>query len=132
MYLNAATNRYYTPAIIIKKGYAEITIPVRPDFFHSANAVHGSVYFKLLDDAAYFACSSAVTDAHLVTASFNLYFMRPVTQGTMKGVGTLLHRSSRLIVAEAKVFDENEKTVAHGSGTFMKTDTPLDENVGYR
>ena len=27
---------------------------VRPDFFHAAGAVHGSVYFKLLDDAAYF------------------------------------------------------------------------------
>jgi uncharacterized protein (TIGR00369 family) len=131
MYLNAATNRYYSPTIVIGKGSAEISIAVRPDFFHSADAVHGSVYFKLLDDAAYFAASSVITDFHLVTVSFNLYFLRPVSKGIMKGVGALQHRSSRLIVAEAKVLDENNKVAAQGCGTFMKTDIPLDKNVGY-
>ena len=131
MYLNAATNRYYDPVITIGKGTAEIEIAVKPEFFHSAGTVHGSVYFKLLDDAAYFAASSAITDAHLVTASFNLYFLRPISLGTMKGIGTLVHRSQRLIIAEAKVLDDKGKIAASGSGAFMKTDIPLDGKVGY-
>jgi hypothetical protein len=39
-----------------------VTGLVRPDFFHAAHAVHGSVYFKALDDAAFFAVASLVQE----------------------------------------------------------------------
>ena len=131
MYLNAPTNRYYQPTIKLENGSAEITITVREDFFHSAQSVHGSVYFKLLDDAAYFAAASCVTDSHLATASFNLYFLRPVSEGIMRGVGAVSHRSSRLIIATAQILDSRGKVCAEGSGSFMKTALALDEKVGY-
>jgi uncharacterized protein (TIGR00369 family) len=131
MYLNAATNKYYMPTISIDRGSAEIVLQVRPDFFQSAGSVHGSVYFKLLDDSAYFAAHSVITDTHLFTASFNLYFIRPVTSGVMKAVGTLKHRSSRLIIAESVVYNLDDHIVAQGSGTFMKSTVPLDEKAGY-
>lgn len=131
MYMNAATNRYYKPQIRITRGTAEIELPVREDFFHSAGSVHGSVYFKLLDDAAYFSASSVVSDAHLVTASFNIYFFRPVSSGMLKATGKIIHRSTRLIIASSEVVDEKERVVALGSGTFMRTAIPLDEKVGY-
>ena len=131
MYVSAPTNRYYEPSITIGKGRAHILLAVRPDFFHSGHAIHGSVYFKLLDDAAYFAASSTITDAHLVTVSFNLYFIRPVDSGVLSSEGTLINRSSRLVIAEARVCTETGKLVAQGSGTFMKSDLPLDERVGY-
>jgi uncharacterized protein (TIGR00369 family) len=131
MYLNAATNNYYKPSMNIEKGSAEISITVRPDFFQSAGSVHGSVYFKLLDDSAYFAAQSTITDGHLFTASFNLYFIRPVSSGILRGMGTLTHRSTRLIIAESHVLDEKDRIVAQGSGTFMKSTMPLDEKVGY-
>jgi len=131
MYLNAATNRYYKPSITIGRGTADIELPVRDDFMHSAGSVHGSVYFKMLDDAAYFAASSVIVDAHLVTASFTIYFFRPVFGGVLKASGKLAHRSTRLIIATSEVFDERGKIVAQGSGTFMKTAIPLDEKVGY-
>ncbi len=131
MYLNAATNKYYNPCITIKKGSASIEIVMRPDFFQSAGFVHGSVFFKLLDDSAYFAAQSAITDAHLLTASFNCHFLRPVSSGILKGVGTLSHRSMRLIIAESKIIDENDRLIAQGTGTFLKGNFPLDEKVGY-
>ncbi len=52
LYAAAPTNVYYRPIISVGAGVAEIQIDVRADFFHAAAAVHGSVYFKLLDDAA--------------------------------------------------------------------------------
>ena len=131
MYLNAHTNGYYKPAIRISKGKAEIDITVSEQFFHSAGAVHGSVYFKVLDDAAYFAASSVIRDAMIVTASFNLYFIRPITKGVMHGAGTLAHRASRLIIVESKIVDDSGTVIAQGSATFMKTDIALDEKVGY-
>ncbi len=55
MYSLAPINRYFNPKILVDAGYAEICIPIRPEFHHAANAVHGSVYFKAMDDAAFFA-----------------------------------------------------------------------------
>jgi acyl-coenzyme A thioesterase PaaI-like protein len=69
-------------------------IPVRPEFFHAAHAVHGSVYFKALDDAAFFAVNSLVTDVFVLTASYNLYLTRPVTEGALRAVGRVVHRSA--------------------------------------
>jgi uncharacterized protein (TIGR00369 family) len=131
MYLNANTNRYYSPLITIQKGKAEIEIQIKEDFFQSAGIVHGSVYFKLLDDSAYFASNSLVMDVHLVTVSFNVYFLRPLNSGIMKGIGTVSHQSNRLIIAESKVFDHRGKVAAQGTGTFMKTTIALDEKAGY-
>src|SRR5438132_132473 len=53
MYQSAPINRYFAPVLRISEGSAQLTIPVKTDFFHAAHAVHGSVYFKALDDAAF-------------------------------------------------------------------------------
>jgi acyl-coenzyme A thioesterase PaaI-like protein len=58
MYLSAPVNKIYNPKIQVDNGTAEIEIEVNEKYFHSAGAVHGSVYFKMLDDAAFFAVSS--------------------------------------------------------------------------
>src|SRR5687768_14776029 len=97
MYLSAPANEYFRPVISIAEGTAEVELIVRPDFFHAASAVHGSVYFKLLDDATFFAASSLVRDVFVLTASFNIYFLRPVSQGVMRARGTVVSRSTRLL-----------------------------------
>ncbi len=51
MYHGAPTNRYYSPRLTVSHGAAEVRVAVKPDFLHSGHAVHGSVYFKCLDDA---------------------------------------------------------------------------------
>jgi acyl-coenzyme A thioesterase PaaI-like protein len=70
MYASAPCNGYYAPEIHVSHGNAEVVIPVQPKFFHAAGATHGSVYFKALDDAAFFAVSSLVTDVFALTVSF--------------------------------------------------------------
>ena len=132
MYLSAPANEYFRPEIRIDEGTAEVRIAVRPDFFHAANAVHGSVYFKLLDDATFFAASSLVDDAFVLTASFNIYFLRPISAGVMIARGTIVSRSSRLLIGEGVLVDGDGKEIARGSGTFMPSRVPLDERLGYR
>jgi uncharacterized protein (TIGR00369 family) len=132
MYLSAPANEYFRPEIRIDEGRAEVRLVVRPDFFHAASAVHGSVYFKLLDDATFFAASSLVDDVFVLTASFNIYFLRPVSSGTMTARGTVVSRSSRLLVGEGVIVDSDDREVARGSGTFMPSKVALDERLGYR
>ncbi len=132
MYLAAPTNEYYRPAIPIKEGGAEVRIGVRRDFFHAGNAVHGSVYFKALDDATFFAANSVVEDVFVLTVSFNLYLLRPVSEGEITARGRLVSRSKRLLVAEGFLTDDRGREIARGSGTFMPSAIPLTGEIGYR
>lgn len=132
MYLDAPANEYFRPAIHISEGTAEVHLAVRPDFFHAASAVHGSVYFKLLDDATFFAASSLVRDVFVLTASFNIYFVRPISTGVMKARGTIVSRSTRLLIGEGVLVDDSGREIARGSGTFMPSKVALDEKLGYR
>jgi uncharacterized protein (TIGR00369 family) len=130
LYQAAPTNAYYQPRLTVGEGWAEVVIPVRPEFFHAAGAVHGSVYFKALDDAAYFAANSLVEDAFVLTASFNLYLTRPISEGEIRGRGDVVHRSQRLIVAESALTDERGRPIARGSGTFLRSSLPLGAEAG--
>jgi uncharacterized protein (TIGR00369 family) len=132
MYLSAPVNGYYAPEIHISEGQAQVTLPVRPDFFHAANAVHGAVYFKLLDDSAFFAASSLVEGIFVLTVSYNVYFTRPVSEGMMKATGKVVQASRRLIIAESVVVGSEEREIARGSGTFMRSMIKLTKEIGYK
>jgi uncharacterized protein (TIGR00369 family) len=131
MYASAPVNRYFNPTLTVDDGRATVAITVRPDFFHAAHAMHGSVYFKALDDAAFFAANSAVEDVFVLTVSFNLVLLRPVTEGVITATGTLVHRTKNLLVAEAVLLDARERQLARGNGTFMRSTIALGPAVGY-
>ena len=132
MYLSAPVNEYYAPEIHISEGQAEVAIPVRRDFFHAADAVHGAVYFKLLDDSSFFAANSLVEDVFVLTVSYNVYFTHPVSEGMMKANAKVVQASRRLIIAESVVVDSEEQEIARGSGTFMRSMIKLTEEIGYK
>ena len=132
MYLSAPVNEYYAPEIHISEGQAEVAILIRQKFFHAANAVHGAVYFKLLDDSSFFAANSLVEGVFVLTVSYNVYFTRPVSEGVMKATGKVVQASRRLIIAESVVVDSEEREIARGSGTFMRSMIKLTEEIGYK
>jgi uncharacterized protein (TIGR00369 family) len=131
MYASAPVNEYYTPTLRVSEGGADLIMPVHPNFFHAAGALHGSVYFKALDDAAFFAVNSLVDDVLVLTVSFNVYLTRPVSEGEMRATGRVVHRSRRLFVAEAELVDSDGREIARGSGTFMRSTIPLSPELGY-
>lgn len=131
LYLRAPTNQYYRPSIRIGHQEAEVEIAIRPDFFHTAGATHGSIYFKVLDDSAFFAVNSVVPDVFVLTVSYTVYLTRPITEGTIKGSGRLVHASKRLYVAEATATDSDGNPIATGSGTFMRSSIALTPEIGY-
>ena len=131
LYAAAPISRWYGISIPISDGLAEVRLPVRPEFYHAANAVHGSVYFRALDDAAFFAANSRVREVLVLTVSFTVQFARPVTNGEMRAVGRLVHESGRLFMAESDLLDEAGKLLARGSGVFTRSAIPLDPSIGY-
>lgn len=131
MYLSAPINGFFRPTIEIEEGRAVITNPVREELFHAAGAVHGSAYFKVLDDAAWFAVNSLVTDVFVLTTMFTTYLTRPVTSGTLRSVGEVANVGRTQWLAESVVFDADGREVGRGSGTFVKSRSPLTPEIGY-
>ena len=79
---SAPINRKFALRLdIVEESRARIGFDVTADSFHAAGAAHGTIYFKMLDDAAFYATNTLVTDHFLLTTSFNLQFPRPDPRG---------------------------------------------------
>lgn len=131
MYLAAPINAFYTPIIEVSDSEASIEIEVSPKLFHAARAVHGSVYFKMLDDAAFFAANSLEREMFVLTTSFTIHLLRPISSGTLRAVGCVVNRSKSRFIAEAVAFSSDGNEVGRGTGVFVRGKTPLREVSGY-
>jgi uncharacterized protein (TIGR00369 family) len=131
LYAAAPISQWYGTHITVSDGRSEVRMMTRPEFFHAARAVHGSVYFRALDDAAYFAVNSRVRDVLVLTVSFTIHFTRPIGEGELHAIGRLRHESGRLFMAEADLRDAAERLLGYGSGVFTRSAIALDASVGY-
>ena len=130
MYLSAPINQFYCPRIVISKEQVEIDIDQR--FFHAAGAVHGSVYFKLLDDAAGLAANVLEREVFAVTTSFTTHMTRPVSGPLMRSVGRVVDQTRSQFLVESIVYDHNQRSVGRGNGVFMRGSVRLADSLGYR
>lgn len=117
---------------ILSSGVARINFTIEAQHFHAGGAAHGTSYFKMLDDAAFYAANSRVTDRFLLTTGFNLLFTRPLGPGPAIAEGRWVSGQRRVFVAEARLIDADGVEVARGTGTFMKSKIPLSSLSGYR
>ncbi len=131
MYLEAPINESYRPRIEVSDSEAVIEIEVRDDLFHSFGAVHGSVYFKMLDDAAFFAANSLERTVVVLTTSFTTYLTRPVSSGRLRSIGRVVNRNKSQFIAEAILYDSEGNELGRGSGVFVRSKVPLSEARGY-
>jgi len=131
MYAAAPVNQIYQPRLTLSEGYAEIEIETSEKLFHSAGATHGSVYFKMLDDAAWFAANTFETEFFVLTTSFTTYITRPVSSGKMKSIGKVVNRNNSQYIAEAIVYDERDREIGRGNGIIVPGKLPLIEAQGY-
>jgi len=127
IYVSAPVNQYYKPEIRIDKGLCTILQTVNPESFHAANALHGSVLFKLLDDAAFFAANSAVENRFVLTGSFNIKFHKPISSGIIKAKGVLVKHEGRKLWAKSDVKSEDDELLASGDGIFIVSSILLDD-----
>ncbi len=131
MYLAAPINAFFKPALHIKEGWAEVRIEVRPAFHHTLGAMHGAVYFKAMDDAAFFAVNSLVEDVFVLTARMEIEMLRPVIDGEIRAVGRVTESGERRITATAELFDNQGRLVGRGMGTFARSKLKLTPEVQY-
>ena len=133
LYASAPINRLFESRLTLgAAGQSQIRFTVSNDAFHAAGAAHGTLYFKMLDDAAFYAVNGLVTDRFLLTTAFNLHFTRPMREGTMIAEGKWISGRRRVFVGEARIIDSDGDECARGTGTFLRSHIALSGLDGYR
>lgn len=132
MFHRAPIQRFLSGAeITVSEGKASYSLNIKQDYFHAADAMHGAVYFKLLDDAAYFACASKEQTYFLLTKSYKIDFIRPVEIDRLTAVGELVSQNENVFVAKSSITNSQGKIVATGEGIFVRSRKLLAEQQGY-
>lgn len=132
LYRAAPINRLFKSELeIVEPGLARIRFVIEPEVHHAAGAAHGTTYFKMLDDAAFYAANSLVSDRFLLTTAFNLLLTKPLIAGPVVAEGRWVSGKRRVFVADARLIDAEGEEAARGTGTFMRSRIPLASLPGY-
>lgn len=132
LYAAAPINKLFKSRLeIAHEGFARIRFEIDESVYHAAGAAHGTSYFKMLDDAAFYAANSLVTDRFLLTTAFNLLFTKPLTAGPVVAEGRWVSGQRRVFVADARLIGPDGEEAARGTGTFMRSRIPLSSLEGY-
>lgn len=133
LYAAAPINQLFDSRLeITGSGTSRICFTIDRQQFHAAGAAHGTIYFKMLDDAAFYAANTLVTDRFLLTTQFNLLFTRPLGEGPVVAEGRWINGQRRVLIADARLIDASGEEVARGTGTFMRSRIALATLPGYR
>ena len=132
LYRSAPVNQLFSSELtIVESGLARLAFDVDERSYHAAGAAHGTIYFKMLDDAAFYAANTLVSDKFLLTTSFNLHFTKPVRAGKVIAEGKWISGKRRVFVAESRLIDEEGDEIGRGTGTFMRSHIALSGLPGY-
>lgn len=133
LYHSAPINNLFASQLTIPgEGRSQIRFTVSEESYHAAGAAHGTIYFKMLDDAAFYAANTLATDRFLLTTSFNLHFTKPVRTGEVIAEGRWVSGKRRVFVAEARLVDGEGDEIGRGTGTFMRSRIALSSLSGYK
>lgn len=133
LYASAPINLLFDSTLALATaGESRIDFAVGEQSYHAAGAAHGTLYFKMLDDAAFYAANSLVSDRFLLTTAFNLHFTKPLRSGPAFAEGRWISGKRRVFVAEARIVDSSGEECARGTGTFLRSHIALAGLPGYR
>ena len=132
LYACAPINRMFQSQLeIVGEGVSRLTFEVSESGYHAGGATHGTIYFKMLDDAAFYAANTISRDNFLLTTNFNVYFTKPVREGVVVAEGRWISGKRRVLVAESRLIDAEGDEIGRGSGTFMRSRIALSGLEGY-
>ncbi|MEU8224334.1 PaaI family thioesterase [Kribbella sp. NPDC048915] len=114
-------------AIEVEEGKVSVLMPVAEFHYNPLGTVHGGVIATLLDTAAGCTVHSTLP-AGVGYTSLDLMtrFVRPVTiaSGLLRCEGGIISRGRRTAVAEAHLYDDRGKLLAHATSNCLLFDLP--------
>ena len=101
-------------------GTAEIHLSLGNSHIQPFGLVHGGVIATLIDTATFWAVYLQIGDGDgLVNVDLKLNYLKSVTHGRLRAIGTSIRSGRTICYSEASVFDEADQLLAHGTSTLM-------------
>lgn len=95
-------------------------MPLTPFMHNSAGVAHGGILATLIDSAMGSLINRSLPqEKYAVTTELKVNYLRPGKGKRLRVEATFLHRGQTLVVMEGSVYDERDKRLAHGTGTFI-------------
>jgi uncharacterized protein (TIGR00369 family) len=99
---------------------ADVVIALDDCHLQPYGIVHGGVVATIIDTATFWAAFLRLPEeAGLVNVDLKLNYLQSVVDGKLIARGTCLRPGRSISYSEARVYDENENLVAHGTSTLM-------------
>ncbi|MEU3399620.1 uncharacterized protein (TIGR00369 family) [Streptomyces filamentosus] len=108
-------------------GRAVFALEPGEEHYNPIGSVHGGVYATLLDSAAGCAVHTTLPRGTAYTSlDLQTRFLRPITTdtGKVRAVGTVLSQGRRTALAEAGLYDAEDRLLAHATSTCMLFPVP--------
>lgn len=102
-------------------------MPVTQAYHHAAGTMHGSVYFRLLDDACYFAALSLEPNFFLHTKSFTIDLKRPHVEGIVIAEGCMDTQTDKSFFCFGTLINESGNILAKGRGEYVRSQLRLEQ-----
>ncbi|MED4781436.1 PaaI family thioesterase [Brevibacillus choshinensis] len=95
-------------------------IPLTVFMHNSGGAVHGGILATLIDSVMGSLINRSLPpEEYAVTTELKINYLRPGKGEKLRAEATFLHRGQTLVVMEGSVYDDRNKRIAHGTGTFI-------------
>jgi uncharacterized protein (TIGR00369 family) len=102
------------------EGWLEITLRVKPLILNIDGVVHGGVWLVIADSAMGGALRTIIEPGErVVTSQLDFRWLRPFTGDALRAVGRVSRRGRSLSHCTVELFDEQDRAVGSGSGTFV-------------
>lgn len=98
-------------------------VPITTFMKNSTGAVHGGILATLIDSTMGSLINRSLPpDKYAVTTELKVNYLRPGLGESLRTEATFLHRGQTLVVMDTSIYDDRNKRVAHGTGTFIVLD----------
>lgn len=106
---------------VLKPGHIEYNMVVNESHLATRTAMHGGAMSGFMDGVMGVAALSAVEAERkaVSTIEFKINYLAAVFLGDkLKGLGTVIRKGNRILMAEGKIYNQNDELVATATGTF--------------
>lgn len=106
---------------IVEPGKVSYFVKISKELLATPLAAHGGVIASLMDGALGIAALSIVCEDGKVvsTIEFSTRFLKPVLlDDVLEARALVISRGKRILVSEAKIYNQHGELVATGNGTF--------------
>ena len=101
-------------------GFSVVEMDLGEKHLNPSGGIHGGAYSSLIDAAAYWALYCDIDEtAGLISIDVNVDHLAVTKTGTLVAKGKRIKFGKNICVAEARVFDSDDRLVAYGTSKLM-------------